>query len=250
LIEKLRNAYETELPKLIGDNMDMLDAPFFLRIADMCDELPDGEDKTRLATLSTTIYLERERLIILADEQLADDKQVVEALLGAAATPETGEFVVPIPEDRAQVVRAAVQGLLARPSSLGEGFVGTLAAYMQKASSDNLDGMVEIMREVLQIYASEKLIGMLEGSKESNALRDALSEVLRTKPSKWDEALKAHVLGDDGEVSPEEFLGALQDTMGDIVLNMPSGSQMQGILAEYISELKTRTEDLAAENMM
>ena len=35
--------------------------------------------------------------------------------------------------------------------------------------------------------------------------------------------------------------------MGEVVLGMPSGSQVQGILAEYLSELTTAARKIAAE---
>ena len=52
---------------------------------------------------------------------------------------------------------------------------------------------------------------------------------------------------EDASVGVTQFLGALQDKMGEVVLGMPSGSRVQGVLAEMLNELISKTRVIEAE---
>ena len=67
---------------------------------------------------------------VLGISQLDKDAANVQSLLRAVAT-EGGEFELTGPADRALTLRSAMRTLL---PALDEGFVGTVKAYMQKAS--------------------------------------------------------------------------------------------------------------------
>ena len=130
--------------------------------------------------------------------------------------------------------------------SLDDGFIGTLEAYMKKADSDGLQGLVEVLRELLQIYATERMMGMLEGSTAEEVV-GVLRATLATPPSEWDKTLREQLLSDDAAASPDMVLTALQDKMGEVVLGMPSGSRVQGVLAEMLNELISRMRTIEAE---
>ena len=59
--------------------------------------------------------------------------------------------------------------------------------------------------------------------------------------------LRQQLTAEDAAASPAMVLGALQDKMGEVVLGMPSGSRVQGVLAEMLNELITRTRTIEAE---
>ena len=244
LINKLRSANAAQLPALLGDNMGAVDQRLFLRLAELSDAASDDAERNAISQLASTVATVVEDLLNQAEQQLDADAQNAQALLQAAASA-SGEFDVPIPPERAEAVRAAVQQRL---GALDEGFVATVSAYMKKAGDDNMEGLVELLREVLQIFAAEKLLATIEASLAADdALRGALTAILRAPSASWDAELRAQLLGEDASVGVTQFLGALQDKMGEVVLGMPSGSQVQGILAEYLSELTTAARKIAAE---
>ena len=51
--------------------------------------------------------------------------------------------------------------------------MGTIEAYMKKADGDGQQGLTELLRELLQIYATERMLSMLEGG------NPVVAEVLR-----------------------------------------------------------------------
>ena len=59
--------------------------------------------------------------------------------------------------------------------------------------------------------------------------------------------LREQCTSEDAACTAVELADMLQDKMGEVVLGMPSGSQVQGILAEYLSELTTAARKIAAE---
>tara|TARA_B100000795_G_C22355807_1_gene270507 strand:- start:155 stop:397 length:243 start_codon:yes stop_codon:yes gene_type:complete len=74
-----------------------------------------------------------------------------------------------------------------------------------------------------------------------------LRETLQSPPAEWEAALRAQLTDDGAAATPDMVLGALQDKMGEVVLGMPSGSRVQGVLAEMLNELISKTRIIEAE---
>jgi hypothetical protein len=105
-----------------------------------------------------------------------------------------------------------------------------------------MDGLLEMLRELLQLYAAEKLLSLIAPRLEAGSgLSAGLRAVLGASPREWDAVLRATISGDDPVCGPVELQSALQDQMGEIVLSMPAGSALQALLAEYLNELLDRT---------
>ena len=113
LINKLRSANAAQLPALLGDNMGAVDQRLFLRLAELSDAASDDAERDAISQLASTVATVVEDLLNQAEQQLDADAQNAQALLQAAASA-SGEFDVPIPPERAEAVRAAVQQRSAR----------------------------------------------------------------------------------------------------------------------------------------
>lgn len=242
LIGELRKAPADQLANVLASNFKQVDASLFLRLAEMADEADDDSERDDIATLSTRIASTVEQLLAQAGSKLDADAEVVQELMRLAAN-EQGEFTVPVPAANIAKVRAEVQSKLGQ---IDDGFVGTLEAYMKKASDDGLEGLVEVLRELLQVYATERMVKMLEVATPAEVVQ-VVRKTLEAPPADWEAQLRAQMQADDAAASPDMVLGALQDKMGEVVLGMPSGSKVQGVLAEMLNELISRTRTIEAE---
>jgi len=244
LIAKLRAAPLDGLTAIVANDMKAIDQRFFLRLAELADAADDEADRDSIAELASSVASSVETLLRLADEKIQDDGSKAQAILQIAAS-ESGEFEVPIPAERAAAVRAAIRE---RGGSLDDGFVATIKAYMSKADKDGMEGLVEMLREVLQLFAAERLLALVEPRLEDGSgLAAALRAVLAAKPDEWEETLRGQVATAEPVCGPLELQSALQDQMGEVVLGMPSGSALQALLAEYLNELLERTRVIVAE---
>lgn len=124
-----------------------------MRLAEMSDAESDDYEKLRIRQLATLVASSLETILAKADEQMDADAGVVQQFLRLMAS-ESGEFVLPVPKARLDTLRTSMRG---RVAMLDGGFVGTVKAYMQKASDDGLDGVVDVLRVLLQVFASERL---------------------------------------------------------------------------------------------
>jgi len=240
----LRASQPDELPKLLAENLKVIDQRLFLRLAEMSDVEEDEYEKLRIRQLATLVASSLETIFEQADRQMNADADVVQDLLRTMAS-EAGEFELPIPAARLDALRTSIRE---RATSLDEGFVGTVKAYMKKASDDGLEGMVDVLRVLLQTFAAERLL-VLAGSQmgAGGASQEAIIAVLGVNPEQWEAALRARMCGDASECNAEELVGMLQDKMGEVVLGMPAGSAVQTVLAEYLNELLTCARKVAAD---
>jgi len=69
----------------------------------------------------------------------------------------------------------------------------------------------------------------------------------QVSPEEWDSVINARVCDETAECTAEDVLNVLQDKMGEVVLGMPSGSRVQGVLAEMLNELISKTRVIEAE---
>jgi len=242
LITSLRSSTPDELPKLLAENLKIIDQRLFLRLAELSDLEEDDYEKLRIRQLATLVASSLETIFEKADEAMDADADSVQQLLRTMAT-ESGEFELPVPAARLDALRASVREKLA---TLDEGFVGTVKAYMQKASDDGLEGMVDVLRVLLQMFAAERLRALTSAAlADGGAPGAALAAMLEASPEEWDGVLDERVSGDAAECSAEDVLNVLQDRMGEVVLGMPAGSAVQTVLAEYLSELIGKTRAIA-----
>lgn len=225
--------------------MKSIDQRLFLRLADMSDQEQDDYEKLRIRQLATLVASSLETIIEQADKQLSADAEVVQGLLRTMAL-ENGEFTLPVPAPQLAALREAIRS--ANPP-LDEGFVGTVKAYMKKSADDGLEGMVDVLRVLLQAYAAERLRALTAASQVEidEGTQVALSAVLDATPDEWDSVLRAQLTSDAAACGAEEFTAVLQDKMGEVVLSMPAGSGVQSVIAEYLNELIGRARAIATE---
>eukprot|EP00900_Chrysochromulina_parva_P023296 jgi/Chrpa1/55/Chrysochromulina_OHIO_Genome00000160-RA len=233
LIRKLRASAPDQLPRILAENLKAIDQRLFLRLAEMSDAESDDYEKLRIRQLATLVASSLETILAKADEQMDADAGVVQQFLRLMAS-ESGEFVLPVPKARLDTLRTSMRG---RVAMLDGGFVGTVKAYMQKASDDGLDGVVDVLRVLLQVFASERLRSLTTSQLAAGGAAGATLAAL----------LEVRVSGEKAECSAQDVLNVLQDKMGEIVLGMPAGSPVQTVLAEYLSELLSRARAIAAE---
>jgi len=243
LIGELRAATPQDLPQVLAANMKTIDQRLFLRLAEMSDAEEDEFERLRIRQLATAVTTTLEALLKEADAQLDGDAAAVQTLLRALASAD-GQFEVPVPPERVAALRTEIRGQL---TSLDEGFVGTVKAYMQKASDDGLNGMVEVLRELLQAYAAERLAALVVG-KFDGSVGAAVRAVIEAPPTEWDATVRTLLASEDAAVGADELMACLQDQMGEVVLGMPAGSAVQTVLAEYLNEMITRARIVAAED--
>jgi len=244
LVAQLRAAKPKDIAEILAKNINAIDQRLFLSLADLADATDDNDERDEIARLSSTVASTLETLLSKASNKLDADADSVQQLMQLAAGPQ-GEFEVPLPPERAGAVREQVQAKL---GGLDDGFVGTIEAYMKKADGDGQQGLTELLRELLQIYATERMLSMLEGGNPVVAeVVGVLRETLQAPPAEWEAVLRTQLTGDGAAATPDMVLGALQDKMGEVVLGMPSGSRVQGVLAEMLNELISKTRIIEAE---
>ena len=156
MISKLSNAEVYELPGAVRNSFRVCSSPqFFLRIATLTDQATDPTEKARLVALSENLVTTIDAVVSTAEDRLEERAREVEEVVMAASEPGSGEFLVPLSADRIGAMREALAGL--DPSSLDEGFLSTVDAWMNKSHQDGMDGMVGILQRVLQMYAGEAI---------------------------------------------------------------------------------------------
>jgi len=233
-----------QMQQVLAENIQTVDQRFWLRIAEKSDAADTQEERDAIGRLASSIANTVEQLVQKADELLEDDASRVQSLLKVLAN-EGGDFSVPVSDERLLALREAIKE---KGGALDDTFVATVKAYMSKADTDGLEGMVEVLRVLLQVFAAERLLLLAStGADLEASLVATLKRTLESSPDNWDALLRQELLSDDAECNPEAFLGALQDQMGEIVLGMPSGSALQNVLAEYLSELLSRARTISAE---
>jgi hypothetical protein len=152
MITKLANAKPYELPNAVRRAFRVISSPqFFLRIAQRTDTATDDTEKEKLSALASNLVSTLEAVVETTEETLDERAKEVEQVLKAAAEPDSGEFLVPLLPAQVQAMRKVVESL--EPSSLDEGFLSTVDAFMMKSHQD---GMVRTMR--LDFFCTRELV--------------------------------------------------------------------------------------------
>jgi hypothetical protein len=186
MITKLADAKPYELPNAVRRAFRVVSSPqFFMRIAELGDKA-DGEQKEKLTALASNLVATLEVVVETTEETLDERAKEVETVLKAAAEPGTGDFLVPLLPEQVQAMRKEVEGL--EPSSLDEGFLSTVDAFMNKSHQD---GMVRLYMctsnycicfEYFLVYFDSRLSTMIQ-------LSLFLKHFLLKSPTQWIKSL-------------------------------------------------------------
>ena len=173
------------------------------------------------------------------EEQLDERAKDVENVVKAAAEPDSGEFLVPLLPERVASMRKALEGL--DESSLDEGFLSTVDAWMNKSHLDGMDLMVQILQTLLQMYAGTQ-ISRARAAQEGTGKPESelFDRLLKMDTDAWE----AEIRKSADEVSPDSLKSEVQRTMESVVLGLESGSTAQQVQAEYLRELVARIETI------
>ena len=254
LIDVLLTATDAnDLTQKVAENMLSFDQRFWLRLATRTDSASEPEEKDKLASLAKVVMQLVDAMVRKTNEQLSDSAAVLQTILKAGANEETGEWSLPLAQDRVEAMRAVMD---ANAAAIDEALLSNAFAWMRKASDDTLDGMVVILQKVLQLYAARALtLGQqIEDEKKGSTPTSALSltpaeaavmELLQSDESKW--ALMIRKKAQSGEISEIALLEAMQRKMESVVLGLSSGSYAQRVQAEYLKELESRAKEVFAD---
>ena len=105
-----------------------------------------------------------------AEQKIDDSSAILQEVVASCAEPD-GEFLVPLSEERFSSLQKAVWTKM-EAGELGEIALSTVDAWAKKAQDDGLDGMVSILRKVLQLYASRVLRFRRRGARGAAARGD------------------------------------------------------------------------------
>uniref|UniRef100_A0A7S1UWK8 Uncharacterized protein n=1 Tax=Grammatophora oceanica TaxID=210454 RepID=A0A7S1UWK8_9STRA len=258
MITKLSRAQPWELPNAVRRAFRVCSSPqFFLRIASRIDQAPKGsDDKERLSALASNMVSTLEAIVSTTEDQLDSRATSVESILKAASEPGTGEFLVPLSEDRLQDMRTEM--LKVDASELDESFLSTVDSWTNKSKLDGMDGMVVIFQKLLQMYAGLSVSRSREASKKgfdksTTPASELMDKLLETDADTWDDVVKeafsnqksSSTSSEDALLTKGTIVAEIQKTMETVVFGLENGSMAQRIQAEYLKELLSRVEDVA-----
>mmetsp|Transcript_28151 Transcript_28151/g.82732 ORF Transcript_28151/g.82732 Transcript_28151/m.82732 type:complete len:299 (-) Transcript_28151:326-1222(-) len=238
LIRQMRATSTQQLPQLVAANLQSIDTQFFLRLAELVDATDDRLEKARLSQLADTVAKTIQQALEKTDA-VADAKSAQAQELIAMLADDNGEFVTPVPEEKLAALRERVRQSLPQ---LDETFVATVRAFLKKCADDNLDGMVVVLQKVLQVFAAEVLVTMTRGLRDD--LREATHALLLADADRWGEVLSERMAS--GDVSADEIAQVLREEVAQVVLELPSGSLTQSVVAEYLGEAIKRVDEVGA----
>jgi hypothetical protein len=240
MITKLSNAKPYELPNAVRRAFRVISSPrFFMRVAERTDLTEDPVEKEKLLSFAANLVATLEVVVETTEEKLDERAKEIELVLKAAAEPGTGEFLVPLLPAQVEEMRKNLQEL--EPSSLDEGFLSTIDAWMNKSHQDGMDGMVSILQKVLQMYSGVQILRareILGGESEPTPASDLLKKLLKIDTDLWD----VEIRNGTKEMKCSALIKEIQRTMEKVVLGLENGSMAQRVQAEYLRELVTRAE--------
>jgi len=257
IIEQLVDSHGTDqLPQVVGQNAKAISSPaFFLRIAELADEASkkgDAERQKLLGVVSETTVAVLSKMVENAESTLDDANTVVEAVVSAAADS-SGVFRLPLSPEQEEAVRSQLGRFW---SDCNEAFLQTLQAWISKADGDaatneDIKGMADILRRVLQIFTAESLTkdfdveaGSLEGMEDEDIAKKAdagVAALLDANPDHW----RAETLRISNEfgISADQLLAAVQMRVQMVVLSQANGSLRQRVQAEFLRELMKQLQE-------
>jgi hypothetical protein len=169
-----------------------------------------------------------EAMVERTESTIEESSASLQAIVGSAADPKSGEFDVPLKKDALARMRAELE-----KNVVDERTLNTLYAWIRKSDENGLDGMVHILQRLLQLYAAREL--------DENSSK--LDKVIRASSEEW--------TGLFMDISKEgynetAFAKDLQVRMEGVVLGLPNGSYAQRVQAEYLKEIEDRGKEFFA----
>eukprot|EP00741_Cyanophora_paradoxa_P016314 tig00020911_g15751.t1 len=241
LIEDLRGKSKVELENAVSQDLAKYDRAFFLRVAEIASQA-DEEGRAELAAMSSSVLNIVETLSKVAQEEMKRSRSTLQDFLASAAEGD-GSFVLPLSDESVARLR---QRVASRRADLDEALVLTLMAWIQKASKDAMQDMIEILQRVLQAVISVSLAGDESDARAALLSPEAafLDHVLRADERQWDELLREGLTGKAPRCSPDAFFMAVEKKFEATVLNLPAGSASQQAMAEYLREAEVRARKI------
>jgi len=262
MITKLSDAKPYELPNAVSRAIRVVSSPqFFLRIAERADAATDEFEKEKLGAFADNLVNTIQAVVSMTEDSLDERAKDVERVVKAASEPESGEFLVPLSQERVDAMRKEVEGL--DFEDLNEGFLSTVDAWMNKAHQDGMDGMVTIMQTALQIYAGTVIsqarirlqanVGAAVSGEDQAAADEAAAKsvsspasalfekLLSVDTDAWDVEIREGTK-EGSEVTKDSLINEVQKTMESVILGLENGSMAQRVQAEFLRELVTRIE--------
>mmetsp|Transcript_21046 Transcript_21046/g.29705 ORF Transcript_21046/g.29705 Transcript_21046/m.29705 type:complete len:340 (+) Transcript_21046:196-1215(+) len=243
MIMKMANAKPYELPNAVRRAFRVVSSPpFFLRIVQLMDDAEDEVEKEKLNSLATNLVSTIEAVVSTTEDQLDERAKDVEMVVKAASEPDSGEFLVPLSQDRVIAMRDTMATL--DPASLDESFLSTVDAWMNKSHQDGMDGMVGILQKVLQMYAGTAISrarSQQNLSKNGDAKSELFEKLLVADTDVWDMEIQQGLAATD-DLTSTALMSEIQRTIEGVVLGLENGSMAQRVQAEFLRELVSRVE--------
>lgn len=248
MLDKLKQAAPYELPAAVQRAYRVVSSPpFFLRLAERADQAQSDDEREAWLALANNVVSTVQAVRSTASESMEATTAAVQRIVQAAAEPESGEFLVPLTEERIGAMRVALEKESAKDDGVllgnAEAVLGMLDAWMNKAHTDGLDGMVVILQKVVQMDAGRRIRESLSSaSAKEQAVGPMFDQMLQTDADSWVDVLReAH------NDSLDELIVEIQRYLEKTVLAMESGSMNQRVQAEYLKEMLTQTENRRKE---
>ncbi|GAQ86510.1 hypothetical protein KFL_002930070 [Klebsormidium nitens] len=243
LIDKLREASDRELPQIVAQNVMELDQVFWLRMATRSDVCKSEDDKEDYVELSQRVMSLVDKIVRKTTEKIDDNAGVLEMVLDAAAE-QTGEWRVPLSKERINAMRKVMDQ---RQEYLDETFLASVFAYTRKVEKENMGSMLAVLQRVMQLWASWYLTKHPKGrlNKDKKTPEEAVLErVLKAEVEDWEPILRENLVFPQSKLNEEKFFNTIQSRMERSILYMENGSYSQRVVAEYLREIQTRSQNI------
>ncbi|KAJ7524675.1 hypothetical protein O6H91_17G015600 [Diphasiastrum complanatum] len=247
LINTLRDSDNSELSKLVAENVLAFDTNFWLRLATRTELCESSDDKLDYEELASNLMKVIERLVQKTEEKIDSSTDVLKSVLRPITTELTEEIVWPPPDARNLALMK--KELLQREQEgyLDESFLSEVNAQLRQAKEDkDKPGLVAMLQRVLQLYAARVL------SKRSYAKKDKkvdegeqlLETIISVEEESWNDLLRTGLLLGGGNVEAEDFSRVISKRIERTLMRTDSGSYTQRVLVEYLKEIEKRYESL------
>lgn len=258
LIEELASTAPFDLPAKVSQEtvLRTVGRPqFFLRIAELCDSEEDATKVEKYRALADNLSNTLSAVVERAETRMEDAGNRLAAIV-AAASEDDGEFLVPLSPEKRSALEIAV-----KEADIDEAVLSTLNAASKKAESDGMDGVVVILRKVLQLYAAnalafdpetatQELQQFMVLDQEQQDQQPASNEphpdyieaiecytsLMEADEDRWDTLLK------ETTAKKSKILAIVQAQIERVVLLQENGSFKQRVQAEFLRELTARIQ--------
>ncbi|KAK9820259.1 hypothetical protein WJX72_008197 [[Myrmecia] bisecta] len=221
---------QSELGRLVSENVLSFDQKFWLRLAARSDTAASQEEKQSLVSLADCVMGLVDAVVKRTEQQQTASQTVLEKILRAAAD-DAGRWEWPLPDDKLQAMRQAMD----QAGALDEAILSQTYAWMRKVA-DHDPGFVALLQKVLQLYAAKALV-----ARSPDGVDASLDQILEADEAQWADRIKGAAANG---ISEAAFLEALQKRMERTALACAAGSYAQRVQAEYLKEVEERARSV------